>query len=133
MKTDKELNKDKKPINENNKKVCVTKKFHLRVDDSVLGAVQEAQPFEEAAHLSQCSQVYFGIVKEQIINDVFGIPIINPDLSNPTRSRDERPLDTIRGFEYSISGDPILLTKLETNKLGFNIRNYYSDNSLHNR
>lgn len=28
----------------------------------------------------------------------------NPDLSNPTRSRFERPLDTIRGFEAAING-----------------------------
>ena len=26
-------------------------------------------------------------------------------MSNPTRSRNERPLDTIRGFEYAITGD----------------------------
>jgi hypothetical protein len=29
----------------------------------------------------------------------------DPDLSNPTRNRWERPLDTIRSFEAAIEGD----------------------------
>ncbi|CCG81936.1 Putative uncharacterized protein [Taphrina deformans PYCC 5710] len=44
--------------------------------------------------------------------DVYGHPIAEPDLSNPTRSRHERPLDTIRAFEaaaygkeYTVGGD----------------------------
>lgn len=36
--------------------------------------------------------------------DVHGNPITDPDRSNPTRSRAERPLDTIRGFEAAIDG-----------------------------
>ncbi|KAI0890733.1 uncharacterized protein GGS22DRAFT_17762 [Annulohypoxylon maeteangense] len=36
--------------------------------------------------------------------DVYGNPITDPDRSNPTRSRLERPLDTIRGFEAAIDG-----------------------------
>ncbi|EAQ93365.1 hypothetical protein CHGG_01600 [Chaetomium globosum CBS 148.51] len=36
--------------------------------------------------------------------DVFGNPIPEPDRSNPTRSRWERPLDTIRSFEAAIDG-----------------------------
>lgn len=35
-------------------------------------------------------------------NDTNGNPIAEPDLSNPTRSRWERPLDTIRSFEAAI-------------------------------
>lgn len=31
-------------------------------------------------------------------------PSADPDLSNPTRSRWERPLDTIRSFEAAIDG-----------------------------
>jgi hypothetical protein len=34
--------------------------------------------------------------------DSAGNPIVDPDLSNPTRSRWERPLDTIRSFEAAI-------------------------------
>lgn len=36
--------------------------------------------------------------------DMFGNPIAEPDKSNPTRSRWERPLDTIRSFEAAIDG-----------------------------
>ncbi|CBX95529.1 hypothetical protein IAQ61_004361 [Plenodomus lingam] len=37
--------------------------------------------------------------------DSTGNPIVDPDLSNPTRSRWERPLDTIRSFEAAIDGE----------------------------
>lgn len=37
--------------------------------------------------------------------DAFGNPIADPDRSNPTRSRWERPLDTIRSFEAAIDGN----------------------------
>lgn len=36
--------------------------------------------------------------------DVYGNPITDPDRSNPTRNRMERPLDTIRAFEAAIDG-----------------------------
>ncbi|RKF72474.1 hypothetical protein GcC1_094013 [Golovinomyces cichoracearum] len=36
--------------------------------------------------------------------DKFGNPIVEPDRSNPTRSRWERPLDTIRSFEAAVDG-----------------------------
>ncbi|KAF7543620.1 hypothetical protein G7Z17_g10588 [Cylindrodendrum hubeiense] len=36
--------------------------------------------------------------------DSFGNAIADPDLSNPTRNRWERPLDTIRSFEAAIDG-----------------------------
>ncbi|KAH8732743.1 hypothetical protein GQ44DRAFT_601644 [Phaeosphaeriaceae sp. PMI808] len=38
-------------------------------------------------------------------NDSSGNPIADPDLSNPTRSRWERPLDTIKSFEAAIDGE----------------------------
>lgn len=37
--------------------------------------------------------------------DTDGNPITDPDLSNPTRSRWERPLDTIRSFEAAIDSE----------------------------
>jgi hypothetical protein len=37
--------------------------------------------------------------------DHLGNPIADPDRSNPTRSRWERPLDTIRSFEAAIDGN----------------------------
>ncbi|KAI8940155.1 hypothetical protein NX059_003866 [Plenodomus lindquistii] len=38
-------------------------------------------------------------------SDSSGNIIVDPDLSNPTRSRWERPLDTIRSFEAAIDGE----------------------------
>ncbi|KAF2498552.1 hypothetical protein BU16DRAFT_558608 [Lophium mytilinum] len=37
--------------------------------------------------------------------DVYGNPIAEPDLSNPTRPRWERPLDTIKSFEAAIDNE----------------------------
>ena len=39
-----------------------------------------------------------------LAKDVFGNDIAEPDRSNPTRSRHERPLDTIRSFEAAAYG-----------------------------
>lgn len=71
-----------------------------------LDAVKEAQPFEEAttfnrrtSYLSQESDGKF---------DIYGNRINVPDMLNPLRHRDERPLDTIRGFEYLKNADPLL-------------------------
>ncbi|SCU98664.1 LAMI_0F15764g1_1 [Lachancea mirantina] len=96
------------------------------VHDPILEAVQEAQPFEQAADAFQTTdpnrQSYYSGEHAQGLRDVFGQPINQPDISNPTRSRDERPLDTIRGFEYSISGDPSWGQRLETQQYGFHVR-----------
>lgn len=99
--------------------------------DPILDAVNEAQPFEEANMHNRTSSIGNGI-----LNDVFGNKIVNPDISNPTRARDERPLDTIRGFEYSITGDPIYQEQLESHILGWKVRddfplaNGYADNQV---
>lgn len=95
------------------------------VADPILDAVNEAQPFEQAAdafHDGMNRKSYFSHDGSQILRDVFGQPIVQPDVSNPTRSRDERPLDTIRGFEYSVSGDPSWGQQLETHQYGFRVR-----------
>jgi len=106
-----------------------TKEDKLRtgtVHDPILQAVNEAQPFEEAA-LDQKSSNSLTRQSYLLQNnggfyDVFGKPINQPDVSNPTRSRDERPLDTIRGFEYSITGDNSYRERLESDSLGFRVR-----------
>lgn len=85
--------------------------------DPILNAVNEAQPFEEMNTHNRNSSIGNGI-----LSDIFGNQIVNPDVSNPTRSRDERPLDTIRGFEYSITGDPIYHEQLESHILGWRVR-----------
>ncbi|CAL9733852.1 hypothetical protein MOSE0_C04720 [Monosporozyma servazzii] len=108
------------------------------VADPILDAVHEAQPFEQAAdtfHDNMNRQSYFSVGEDgqqQILRDVFGQPITVPDVSNPTRARDERPLDTIRSFEYAVSGDPSWAQQLETPQYGFHVRpdfmNYFNTN-----
>ncbi|CAM9010657.1 unnamed protein product [Wickerhamomyces anomalus] len=102
------------------------------VHDPILQAVNEAQPFEEAAldqqlegnsNSSLTRQSYNMMASNGGFYDVFGKPIHQPDISNPTRARDERPLDTIRGFEYSITGDLSYKDRLESDNLGFRVRN----------
>ncbi|GAV53812.1 hypothetical protein ZYGR_0AK03140 [Zygosaccharomyces rouxii] len=95
------------------------------VADPILEAVQEAQPFEQAADAFQDPnpKSYFsGLEGSNELRDIFGQPIGTPDISNPTRARDERPLDTIRGFEYAVSGDPSWASQLETPQYGFRVR-----------
>ncbi|CCH40634.1 hypothetical protein BN7_168 [Wickerhamomyces ciferrii] len=93
------------------------------VHDPILQAVQEAQPFEEVQGQEQQRQSYNMMAQNGGLYDVFGKVINQPDISNPTRSRDERPLDTIRGFEYSITGDLSYKDRLESDSLGFRVRN----------
>lgn len=103
-------------------------KFKIRtasVADPILEAVQEAQPFEQAAETFQDNmnrKSYFSTDGSGVLRDIFGQPIHQPDVSNPTRARDERPLDTIRSFEYAVSGDPSWAQQLETPQYGFRVR-----------
>lgn len=90
--------------------------------DPILKAVHERQPFEEMANVHATE----AITPSGALRDVFGNPISNPDLSNPARSRDERPLDTIRTFEYSTTGDEQLRESMETQQLGFQPRQDFS-------
>lgn len=85
--------------------------------DPILDAVNEAQPFEEMNMHDRTSSIGNGI-----LSDIFGNQIVNPDISNPTRARDERPMDTIRSFEYAITGDPIYQEQLETSIIGWRVR-----------
>ncbi|KAK4105803.1 hypothetical protein N658DRAFT_513170 [Parathielavia hyrcaniae] len=62
--------------------------------------MQEAEPSEVAA-AGQSSLAPLRSIQHK---DAFGNPIADPDRSNPTRSRWERPLDTIRSFEAAIDG-----------------------------
>lgn len=93
------------------------------VADPILDAVQEAQPFEQAADTFNENMNRASYVSgNELLRDIFGQPIQVADVSNPTRARDERPLDTIRAFEYAISGDPIWAEQLETQMYGFRPR-----------
>ncbi|KAK9469648.1 hypothetical protein V1512DRAFT_218960 [Lipomyces arxii] len=72
------------------------------IGDPILTAMREEQPFEVTNnhHEGQAT-----VSPEMHLRDMFGNPIDEPDRSNPTRHRDERPLDTIRSFEYAATGD----------------------------
>ncbi|KAK6461886.1 hypothetical protein DFJ63DRAFT_205723 [Scheffersomyces coipomensis] len=89
------------------------------VHDPILTAVNELQPFEQAAAKYDNRRPSYLSQGSHDLKDIFGNPIDRPDISNPTRSRNERPLDTIRGFEYAITGDLTYREQLETSRLGW--------------
>ncbi|KAK1781902.1 hypothetical protein QBC45DRAFT_29506 [Copromyces sp. CBS 386.78] len=74
------------------------KRLHTKADPTL--AMNEAEPSEVAAHVKTSLASLRNIQHK----DAFGNPISDPDRSNPTRSRWERPLDTIRSFEAAIDG-----------------------------
>ncbi|KAK4129536.1 hypothetical protein N657DRAFT_677138 [Parathielavia appendiculata] len=74
------------------------KRLHSKADPTL--AMQEAEPSEVAA-TGKSSLAPLRSIQHR---DAFGNPIADPDRSNPTRSRWERPLDTIRSFEAAIDG-----------------------------
>lgn len=89
------------------------------VHDPILTAVNEQQPFEQAAQHDNRRPSYLSQNSHEL-KDIFGAPIVQQDISNPTRSRNERPLDTIRSFEYAITGDLNYRNQLESHTLGWN-------------
>lgn len=74
------------------------KRLHSKADPTF--AMQEAEPSVVATNVKSSLASLRSIQHK----DVFGNPIAEPDRSNPTRSRWERPLDTIRSFEAAIDG-----------------------------
>ncbi|CAK7913244.1 hypothetical protein CAAN1_31S00518 [[Candida] anglica] len=87
--------------------------------DPILTAVNEAQPFEQAANPTGERRQSYLSQENGHYRDIFGQTIGQADMSNPARARNERPLDTIRGFEYAITGDANYRDQLETRKLGW--------------
>ncbi|KAJ5396636.1 hypothetical protein N7509_004749 [Penicillium cosmopolitanum] len=71
--------------------------LHTKADPTV--AMNELQPNDIALQKSNLSSL-----RDIQHKDQFGNLITDPDWSNPTRSRSERPLDTIRSFEAAIYG-----------------------------
>lgn len=106
--------------------------FHVRghdkmpsssgLHDPILKAVHELQPFEQMTS----EHATAAITPSGALRDIFGKPILNPDLSNPARAREERPLDTIRSFEYSTTGDERIKDTMETVALGFRPRQEFN-------
>ncbi|KAJ3955241.1 hypothetical protein N0V92_008236 [Colletotrichum tropicale] len=74
------------------------KRLHTKADPTV--AMSEAEPSAVQA-MEQTSLAPLRAIQHK---DGLGNPIAEPDRSNPTRSRWERPLDTIRSFEAAIDG-----------------------------
>ncbi|KAK2591867.1 hypothetical protein QQS21_010446 [Conoideocrella luteorostrata] len=63
--------------------------------------MNEAEPAMIAAMKPETTQISLRAIQHR---DSWGNPIADPDKSNPTRNRWERPLDTIRSFEAAIDG-----------------------------
>ncbi|KAL2022683.1 hypothetical protein VTK56DRAFT_4764 [Thermocarpiscus australiensis] len=104
------------------------KRLHSKADPTL--AMQEAEPSEVAATVKSSLSPLRSIQHK----DAYGNPIADPDRSNPTRSRWERPLDTIRSFEAAIDGGysnrrSIIRPDTESGSWGPNRRtSYYNGN-----
>ncbi|QUC18417.1 uncharacterized protein UV8b_02658 [Ustilaginoidea virens] len=75
------------------------KRLHSKADPTL--AMNEAEPAMVAAMKPETTQISLRSIQHK---DPWGNPIADPDKSNPTRNRWERPLDTIRSFEAAIDG-----------------------------
>ncbi|KAL7927461.1 hypothetical protein ACQKWADRAFT_4221 [Trichoderma austrokoningii] len=76
-----------------------SRRLHSKADPTL--AMNEAEPSVEAVMAATSLSPLRSIQHK----DAYGNVIADPDLSNPTRNRWERPLDTIRSFEAAIEGD----------------------------
>ncbi|KAI0450603.1 hypothetical protein F5B21DRAFT_508016 [Xylaria acuta] len=85
------------------------KRLHSKADPRM--ALNEREPAMEAQTVSE--RPALRAIQHR---DFQGNPIADPDRSNPTRSRWERPLDTIRSFEAAIDG-------------GYNRKSFYGPGS----
>jgi len=74
-----------------------SRRLHTKADPSM--AITEAEPSAVASE----AQTSLASIRAIQHRDNQGNPIADPDRSNPTRSRWERPLDTIRSFEAAIN------------------------------
>jgi len=74
-------------------------RIHSKADPTL--AMSEVEPSMEAA----MTHSQLAPLRSIQHHDTFGNPIADPDKSNPTRNRWERPLDTIRSFEAAIDGN----------------------------
>lgn len=89
--------------------------------DPILKAVQEEQPFQQANDHSGTAMTPSGRLR-----DIYGNLVSDADLSNPARQREERPLDTIRSFEFQATGDERIKDTYETSNIGFKPRDNFS-------
>ncbi|KAF5878199.1 uncharacterized protein Bfra_000364 [Botrytis fragariae] len=108
------------------------KRLHSKADPSL--AMTEAEPSAVANDVATSLAPIRAIQHR----DSQGNPIADPDRSNPTRSRWERPLDTIRAFEAAIDGNYSSRKSMirgSESDVGstYNRRNsYYAASQMHN-
>lgn len=98
-----------------------SKRLTTHADPSM--AMTEAEPSAVAREKSSLASI-----RAIQHRDHMGNPIADPDRSNPTRSRWERPLDTIRSFEAAIDGNYSRKSYIRTETDGpanFNRRSSY--------
>lgn len=94
--------------------------MHSKADPTL--AISEAEPSAVAA-MTQSSLAPLRSIQHK---DSWGNPIVEPDKSNPTRSRWERPLDTIRSFEAAVDGGYVRKSIIRTDsEANWNRRNSY--------
>ncbi|RHZ47059.1 uncharacterized protein CDV56_102780 [Aspergillus thermomutatus] len=101
--------------------------LHTKADPTL--AINEAQPMAVALEQST-----LGSLRAMQHKDRYGQIITDPDLSNPTRPRFERPLDTIRAFEAAFEGTyssrPVSWARTESSRgNGHHPNRGYSDQS----
>ncbi|KAJ4345582.1 uncharacterized protein N0V89_011715 [Didymosphaeria variabile] len=89
----------KNSVSDHQRKVSDSYKPHLTTSGKAdpNAAMNESQPIAAALEKPTLQSL-----RSFQHTDKDGVPIAEPDLSNPTRSRWERPLDTIRSFEAAI-------------------------------
>ncbi|KAH7087141.1 hypothetical protein FB567DRAFT_60170 [Paraphoma chrysanthemicola] len=99
-----ELQPTKSRQSKHERKVSESEKRKTHYDPSTKAnpnaAMNEAQPIAAALEKPTLQSLRSFQHKDSQGND-----IVDPDLSNPTRSRWERPLDTIKSFEAAIDGE----------------------------
>ncbi|KAL1968287.1 hypothetical protein VTN77DRAFT_2122 [Rasamsonia byssochlamydoides] len=102
--------------------------LHTKADPTL--AMNEAQP--AAVALEKSNLVSLRSMQHK---DQYGNIITDPDISNPTRPRYERPLETIRSFEAAIEGsyNSRRLSYAATEGGYSRPGSYYGGNSNHNR
>ncbi|EAT88147.1 hypothetical protein HBH56_091620 [Parastagonospora nodorum] len=99
-----ELSPTKSKQSKHERKVSDSEKRRTHYDPSTKAnpnqAMNEAQPIAAALEKPTLQSL-----RSFQHKDTQGNEIVDPDLSNPTRSRWERPLDTIKSFEAAIDGE----------------------------
>ncbi|TQS39180.1 hypothetical protein Golomagni_00298 [Golovinomyces magnicellulatus] len=92
------------------------KRLKTKTDPSL--AMIEVEPFDVLEATAACNtKTTLAPIRAIQHRDKFGNPIVEPDRSNPTRSRWERPLDTIRSFEAAVDGSYIRQSQLRNGNI----------------